>query len=228
MAWLPLGSGNDLARTVGFARDRSNPLRAFDSLEPAAIDVGCLAWRDPSGAARRTAFGNSITVGVTTDALRLVGSRGKPLGGKLAYFFAAARALLGHRPRELVVTEDGRVETGPAWLVSVTNGPAFGAGMRIAPDARLDDGVFDTVRITGRSRLVLLTVFPRVYWGGHRSHRGVRSSRAKRVVIDARGPIDFEADGELYHGLPPLSISISPLALSIVRPAGPSAGAERR
>src|SRR5262249_13478583 len=139
---------------------------------------------------------------------------------KLAYFVAAARALIGHRPRELDVTEDGRVETGPAWLVSVTNGPAFGAGMRIAPDARLDDGVFDTVRITGRSRLALLTVLPRVYWGGHRSHRGVRSGRAKAVVIDARGPIDFEADGELYHAQPPLAISIIPMGLSIARPAG--------
>jgi diacylglycerol kinase family enzyme len=49
----------------------------------------------------------------------------------------------------------------------------------------------------------------------------VRSSRAKSIVIDTKDPIDFEADGELYHGLPPLSISLGPLALAIVRPARP-------
>jgi diacylglycerol kinase (ATP) len=222
LAWLPLGSGNDLARTLGFA-DFPGPFGANEALVPAAIDVGCVAWRDPAGRPRTTAFGNSITVGVTTDALRLVGRRGKALGGKQAYFIAAARALLRHRPRVLDVSLDGRLETGPVWLVSVTNGPTFGAGMRIAPDARLDDGVFDIVRITGRSRLGLLSVLPRVYWGGHRSHPGVRSSRAKSIVIDGAAPIDFEADGELYHGFPPLTISLNPLALAIVRTARPLA-----
>ncbi len=219
MGWLALGSGNDLARALGFAGSRADPLAAFRALETATIDVGQAAFTDSKGAPRTVAFGNSFTIGVTTDVLQLVAKSGKPLGGKVAYFLGAVRAILRHQPTDLVVTEDGRPKVGPAWLVSITNGPTFGAGMRITPDARFDDGLLDTVRIIGHSRLVLLSVFPRVYWGSHLTHRGVEHGRAATVVIDAPGPLHFEADGELYHGWPPFRVSVSPGGLPIVRPA---------
>ncbi len=222
LAWLALGSGNDMARSAGFGTTAAESVAALASFAPATIDVGLIRCRADDGPPKVVAFGNSFTVGVTTDVLRIVGQSGKRLGGRLAYAAAAVRALATHEPGQLDLIEDGRRESGPMWLVAITNGVTIGAGMRVAPGARIDDGWLDVLRVTGRSRLRLLSVFPRVYWGGHLTHAGVRSTRARSIEIAAAGPLDFEADGELDRGEPPFRITILPGALPIARPTHPA------
>ena len=82
----------------------------------------------------------------------------------------------------------------------IANGTTFGHGMRIAPEAKIDDGLFDVLVIEGISRPKLLTALRLVYSGKHLTHPNVRFERAKHVEISGRGSLGIDIDGELLHG----------------------------
>jgi diacylglycerol kinase (ATP) len=214
MGWLPLGSGNDLARGVGVPLDPRVALEGYRDPVYGAIDVGTIDCRDQMGRPMHRVFGNSFTIGVSTDVLELVARFGNPLGGKLSYFVATIVALARHQPVKL--TLDGRA--AGYRLLSITNGATFGAGMRITPGARLDDGQLDLLAVDAVSRLRTAAVFPRIYWGGHLDDPSVETRRVTALEIGASGPLAFEADGELYHAQPPVHIAIRPGALRVARP----------
>ncbi len=97
-------------------------------------------------------------------------------------------------------------------LVAIANAPAYGGGMRISPDARVDDGLLDVVVAGPISRLEFVRIFPRVFAGRHVDHPGVRIHRAARVRIDAlpeqKGIVGY-ADGERF-GRPAADLRGSP------------------
>jgi len=215
MGWLPLGSGNDLARSNGVPLDGQLALRHYRAVVTELADVGILRYRDVAGVPLQRAFGNSVTFGLSAAVLELVAAGGKPLGGRLSYFLATLRALVTAPPA--VLSLDG-VE-GRFRLVSITNGTRFGAGMRITPAARLDDGELDLVTVAALSRLETALVFPRIYWGGHLRHPAVHHRRIRGLTVTAAGSVPFEADGELFLGNPPFEVSVAPRALRVAHSA---------
>ncbi|MSR02310.1 MAG: hypothetical protein EXR94_06170 [Gemmatimonadetes bacterium] len=218
MGWIPIGSGNDLARTMGVPRTGTGPVAAYRSYRPVAIDVGRLEYRDADGRARSVWFGNSFTLGVSADVLGIVVREGKRLGGPLSYCLGALRAMARHHAIGARFTIDNdTVDPGPCRLISVTNGPTFGAGMRISPAAKVDDGHLDLVWFSRVSRLGMLGVFPKIYWGGHLNHPAVTSRPVQRLEIQTDGPQHFEIDGELGFGFPPFRIGIAPQGLRVAR-----------
>lgn len=218
MGWIPIGSGNDLARTMGISSRGLGPIHGYRAYRTGAIDVGRLEYHDAEGRPRHHRFGNSFTLGVSADVLAIIAREGKRLGGPASYFLGALRAIAGHRPIDARLTIDGRAaEPAPYRLISVTNGPTFGAGMRITPAAVVDDGRLDLLLVGGVSRLGTLAVFPRIYWGGHLGHPAVSTRPVERLEIETDGPRSFETDGELYHGYPPFRIEVEPRALRAAR-----------
>jgi diacylglycerol kinase (ATP) len=144
------------------------------------------------------------------------------LGGPLSYFLGAVRAMARHQAIGARLTADGAaVDPGPYRLISVTNGPTFGAGMRITPAARVDDGHLDLVCLSRVSRLGMLGVFPKIYWGGHLTHPAVTNRPVERLEIQTDGPEHFEIDGELGFGLPPFRIEVAPHGLRVARFGAP-------
>ncbi|MBM4186853.1 MAG: diacylglycerol kinase family lipid kinase [Gemmatimonadetes bacterium] len=214
VGWLPLGSGNDLARNVGIPADGRTALAGYRTPVVDWIDVGRLEYRE-GGIQTRRFFGNSLTVGLSVDVLRIVARVGKRFGGPMSYFFATLAALARHRPVSLEL--DGRPAT--VRFLSVVNGPAIGAGMRVAPHARLDDGQLDLMTIDPISRLATAVVLPRVYTGGHVSHPAVRFRGISRLRLAASGTLGFEIDGELAEVEGPLDLSVLPRALRVARPS---------
>ena len=222
IGWIPIGSGNDLARTMGIPRHGLAPIHGYRTYRTVTIDVGRLAYRDQDGRSRSLWFGNSFTLGVSADVLEIVVREGKRLGGPASYFLGALRAIARHRPIEARLTVDGvAVDPGPCRLISVTNGPTFGAGMRIAPAARVDDGRLDLLWLSRVSRLGTLAVFPRIYWGGHLGRPTVTTRSVARLEIQTDGPQHFEADGEFYRGHPPFRIEVVPRGLRAARFGAP-------
>lgn len=233
MGWLPLGSGNDLAIAAGWPRDPRAVIEAWDLDSTRRIDVGIVEYRDSSGRQVQRGFGNSLTLGLTTAVLRIVRQRGRPRRGRAGYFLAAIEAILRRPAREITIRGDaegpgtgappaGRnapLFEGPALLVSLTSGPAFGAGMAIAPGARLDDGQLDLVTVPGLTRFEALRVLPGVYRGAHLRHPRIARRAVTRVTIDTKGLTDLEADGELIEAAaPPVDVAVRPACLTILSP----------
>ena len=95
---------------------------------------------------------------------------------------------------------DEKIIEQDAMLLSVANGKTYGGGMRICPNASNSDGQFDVLLVRPVSKLVLLTIFPKVFKGNHIPHRKIDTYRAKVVTISA--PTSAYADGEYVAHLP--------------------------
>ena len=148
---------------------------------------------------------------------RLVTANTKRLGAKGAFLLGTIEGVARYRPAPARVVVDGEVVfEGPLVLATASNGRYFGSGMRIAPDAELDDGQLEIVIIPGMSKGSLLVRLPRLYRGTHTRVRGVLTLRGQRLAIEPLGePLWMEADGESLGSIP-VEAEIVPGALQIV------------
>jgi YegS/Rv2252/BmrU family lipid kinase len=208
---LPLGSGCDFARGLGVPRD---PEVAIENLARGVcrrIDAGRISYRGRSGEAREAYFLNVASVGVSGLVDELVNQAGKSLGPTLAFVLGSLRAIRRYRSPDATVRVDGAVvHSGSLTLVAAANGRFFGSGMRIAPDAALDDGLFDVVVVAGLSKPKLVARLPSLYSGAHLRHTGVCVHRGRRVEVDLlSGSSWIDVDGEPL-GSPPVTIELLP------------------
>ncbi len=221
---VPVGNGNDIARALGLpVRDVDGAVRAIgDALlrGPRLVDAVRVTGNRPGS---DTWFLGVLSAGL--DAA--VNARANVLtwpGGTGRYVRALAGELRRFRPYGYRLLLDGVEQSGPRTLVALANGPAFGGGMHIAPDARFDDGLLDVVLVGPVSRTELVRVFPRVYRGTHVTHPDVTIVRAREVILE---PLPGElhphppaayADGELLGPLP-LRCVVEAGALAVLAPA---------
>jgi len=101
-----------------------------------------------------------------------------------------------------------------ALLVAVANGPSFGGGMRVVPDASVTDGTIELFVLHPLPRLTFLRIFPRVFAGTHVTHPAVEITRCESVTIDVDGIVGY-LDGERHRALP-VSISVKQGALEVL------------
>ncbi|MEO7068991.1 MAG: sphingosine kinase, partial [Nostocoides sp.] len=101
-----------------------------------------------------------------------------------------------------------------AMLVAVGNGPAYGGGMRVTPDARFDDGLLDVLILHEIGMVEFLRVFPKVFSGTHVSHPSVEVIRGRSVRLEAEGIVAY-ADGERFAPLP-LTCEVVPGAATVL------------
>jgi diacylglycerol kinase (ATP) len=105
----------------------------------------------------------------------------------------------------------------PTILAAIANSPLYGGGMKIAPHAKLDDGLLDVCIVGAVDRFRLLRLFPTVYGGRHLSIPEVEYFQSSRVRIETEHPLDVYADGE-YVCQTPVEMGIQPGALRVVVP----------
>ncbi|WP_461021345.1 diacylglycerol kinase family protein [Thalassiella azotivora] len=139
--------------------------------------------------------------------------------GRMRYNLAVLRELPVFRPIRYRLTLDGHTEEVSAMLVAVANGPSYGGGMRVAPDARYDDGLLDVLVLRPVGKAEFVRVFPRVFAGSHVDHPQVSIRRARTVRLE---PVDRRvvgyADGESVGPLP-VVCEVVPGALTVLAPA---------
>ena len=217
---IPSGTGNDMARGLGIPV--GNTEAAIEALVDAlarparAIDAGRIRHlHSETGEATTTWFASVLSAGfdaiVNERANRLRHPRGKS-----RYLVALVIELARLRPIRYRLVLDGVETVTDAALIAVGNNQSIGGGMRVTPNAVVDDGLFDVLVVTPLSRIAFMRVFPRVFAGTHLTDPRVTVHRAKHVRIEADNVAAY-ADGERVSLLP-VDVEIVPGALRVLMP----------
>lgn len=198
---IPAGTGNDFARTLNL--DLKAPvanLQAALTKSPSPIDLGIVNDRY---------FAQILSTGFDS-VVNERANRLKIFKGRMKYNVAILLVLSTFKPKNYRFRIDGVTFESKAMLIAVSNGISYGGGMKITPDALIDDGQFDVMVLGPVSRFEFLRVFPKVFSGSHISHPAVKIVRGKEVEVhsDAVAYADGERIGDL-----PIRASISPRSL---------------
>jgi YegS/Rv2252/BmrU family lipid kinase len=205
---VPSGSGNGLARELGIAKRPDRALAdALAATSARTIDAGELGGRLFVSVA---GIGFDAHVAACFDR-DLTGRRG--FGG---YARITARELLSYAPCAYRVSGDTDRTPHRAMLITLANSAQFGNGARIAPAAKVDDGLLDLVVFEEQSRLSTICGLPKLFTGGAARLKGVTIERIKRVVVECERPIPFHVDGEPVQGGTRLEGRVLPGALRVV------------
>lgn len=214
LALLPLGSGNDTARALGLPR-RVDAATVAHALHAPALPMDLGEVRTEHGT---RLFASSLAAGFDAAiALRaLAGPRW--LAGTPRYLWATLQELAALRVQALSVMLDGQpLHEGPALFASVLNTRSYGAGMPVAPAARVDDGQLDAV-VAGRfGRAGALGMLPRLLTGTHTGHARVRLAQGRHLTLRASRPLPLAADGEALAPALEVQVRVLPGALRAVR-----------
>jgi len=107
--------------------------------------------------------------------------------------------------------------TGPGWLAAVANAGSYGGGLKIAPQASLDDGMLDVCRVAKMNKIKLLCAFPMLFSGTHVRLKEVEYFKAAAVRLESNPALEIYADGEPV-GHTPAEFSILPKAIHVIAP----------
>ena len=211
---VPCGTGNDLARMLGLPRETLAAARHLArSQRTRVLDVGEIT-RTVRGKRERRLFANDANLGFAAEVVERLEGTGKFSRGTLPYFTALLRTALRHRNHAMTLQIDGRESAGSLTTVLICNGRSTGGGMRVAPDAILDDGLFDVVVVGSLRPWQILWHAPKIYRGTHVAIRKVSVERARTITVASPERLAVVADGELV-GESPATFRVLPAALRV-------------
>ncbi|HEX6622911.1 MAG TPA: diacylglycerol kinase family protein, partial [Pyrinomonadaceae bacterium] len=199
---LPSGTGGDFRRTLRIPARASDAALALSRAATRRMDVGRVTYAGRDGAVAARYFLNVASFGMGGEVIKRVkDNRWLPrggarlLGGKASFAAAALGAALEYENPSVVV----RLDDNPERRLVVTNfcvanARYFGGGMKIAPEAKIDDGLLDVVCIGDMDRLAVLWNSYRVYLGTHLGLRDVHQTRAKKISARSDAPEEVELE----------------------------------
>jgi YegS/Rv2252/BmrU family lipid kinase len=217
IGFLPLGTASDFARGLGQTSDLDAVIERLSAGKTSRVDAGRVTYCSDERREVSRYFANIASFGLSGVVGELVNRTSKLFGGRMSYLIGTVRGVARHRSEPVSISVDGeRVFEGPLSVAAVANGPCFGAGMWIAPNARIDDGVFDWVIVPGMSRFALLRKFPLLYSGSHVRDPQILRGRARLIEASGvEGPIRLDVDGE-SPGVLPARFEILPGAITLL------------
>lgn len=213
---LPAGGGNDFAAALGLPGDF---IRAAEKLlkgKPRSVDL--LRVRTADGRTRLFAGGGGV--GLDAEATLRANGPYRRLPGRFRYIASALHALSKHQPLRVQLEFPGAdippVEA-TCLLTSVLNTPTYGGGVRLAPDAVIDDGLLHVAVVEDLKILQILKLLPRLIRSGELRTSRVRRWKAQSVKIFTARPRPFHGDGEIL-GPTPVEIEVVPNAVRVLAP----------
>ena len=228
---VPAGSGNDFASSLGLRRVRDS-LAAWNqfchgSANVREIDLGIISAIDRGEALSPPQYFCCVAgVGLDGEVSRRANKLPRWLRGHGGYALTLVPTIFTFAPfrMKVLTPAEHAANAGTHWtvrsdqptlLAAFANTPLYGGGMKIAPKARMDDGLLDVCIVGGVDPLRLLCLFPTVYSGNHLKVREVEYFQAGRLRVETEQPMDVYADGE-YVCPTPVEVAVREKALNVI------------
>lgn len=218
LAVLLHGTGSDFVKTCRLPHTIERLTRAIIKGDSSSCDVVRATLKPIADKPSERYFINVADVGIGGPVVDLIDKRSKRWGGKLTFLLTGIWMTLRSQNFMMHVTLDGEIicEGQPLYFAAIANGKYFGSGMYIAPEADLNDGMFDVV-LAGDFSLFekAFKILPRLYTGKIGQLKKIRMFKGKRLHISAEHPHLIETDGELV-GKTDALFEILPSAIQIL------------
>lgn len=205
---LPLGTANDLARTLGIG---------FAPTAAADVILGGHRRRIDLGEANGHPFFNVASIGFSARVARELRHEDKRRWGVLGYAIAAGRALVRWRPFHAEFAFDGQRIAVRTMQIAVGNGRYYGGGMTMEPTAEPDDGILDVYSLEVGHWTRLVTLAPWLRFGRQAGRTGVRTFRVTSLTVRTRHRRDVDLDGDLVTHTP-VDFTLRPQVIDVLVP----------
>ena len=219
---VPAGSGNDFAKangieTIAHAARLWNSFLAGQGLL-VQTDLGLItATADEGSTLPPRFFCCCANIGLDSDAARRANALPDWLKARAGYVFGALASMILYQPQTMTVSAGEMQISELAWLVSISNTPTYGGGLKIAPQASITDGHLDITFVPRApfNRLQLLSHLPKIFSGTHLTLLEIKIFAAPQLLLQTPVPLPIYADAE-YIGLTPCEVTTAPKALSVL------------
>ena len=221
LAFFSRGTGSDFIRSWGQAASFQDFVRTVKGDISQACDVIRIRLYSSDGKPEERYCINMADAGVGGLVVEMVNRRSKFIGGTLSFLLAGIQAALTHKNFPLELELDGKMlgAEAPHFLVGIANGSYFGGGMQLAPQAKLDDGLFDVVVAGDLTIPEKIHFAVKLYKGQIGELPKVRVLRGKHLEIRSQEHVFIDADGELV-GTCNAMFDLLPAAISLIKTTG--------
>ncbi|BAU62725.1 diacylglycerol kinase catalytic region [Stanieria sp. NIES-3757] len=205
---LPLGTANDLARTLNIPESIAEAAKIIAFGEIKKIDLGCVNDKY---------FFNVASLGLSVKITQNLSKGAKRRWGVLAYFLIALKVIAKTRPLRAEIRYNDQSVKVKTLQIAIGNGRYYGGGMAIAEDAEIDDQVLNLYSLEIKHWWQILPLIWGFAGGKHKYLSGVRTLKARQIEVNTRKPYKINTDGELTTSTP-ASFHLIPKAISVFVP----------
>jgi diacylglycerol kinase (ATP) len=213
---IPLGTGNDFARTCSLKPNVAQITDLIKSSDPKLTDIGQIRCVDKDGRPVTRYFINVCSVGMGPEVVRRLMKSNRAWGADITYYSSIISTFFSHHPAEVSHKTISSEWKGKARVIAIANGQSFGNELYVAPDAVVDDGIFSSF-IAGEIPLLKFLLLLQMV----RSRKKIVDPRIhyqslEKVELTSSNPCMLEGDGEI-EGFLPATITILPRKIGVLR-----------
>ena len=210
------GTGSDLIKSIGINNSKREIYNIINNGKKRMIDIGKISYRNNDGIKAQRYFLNISDAGIGGETVARVNNSSKFYGGILTYLFGALKTLAIYENKNFELIIDGeKILKRKINSIMVANGSYFAGGMKIAPEAVLDNGFFNVIILGDLSRAEIVKNLYKAYNGNHLNHPKIESYKGRSIKISSTDEVLLNIDGESAGKLP-ASFTILPQKLPVM------------